>query len=95
MEPTAEQIKDLITKLDAQYPNPYVKGVAYDAVNPYTNQAVKIRRSFSVGDRVPFLHIYTPCTLVIKSPTGEILSRRASSRHYRANLRTFQIEQID
>jgi hypothetical protein len=98
MQPTQDQVKELITKLDAQHPNPWTKGATYPAVNPFTGEEVKIRRSRSVGDRRPFLHIYVKCTQVVnqvvKTPTGEILSRRPSQRHYRANLTTYTIEEV-
>ena len=95
MQPTPEQVKELLIALDRQIPNPYIKGRTYPAVNPFTGEKVKVRRSFQVGSGREFLHIYAPCTLVIKSPTGEILSRQPSQMHFRGNLSTYSLERID
>jgi hypothetical protein len=94
MQPTPEQTKDLIQKLDAQHPNLWIRGAAYPVINPYNGEEVLIRRSRSVGDRRPFLHIYVKCTRVVKTPEGEILSRNPSQIHYRADLTKYTIEEV-
>lgn len=94
MQPTPEQVKELIDSLNRQHPNPYTPGQAYPATNPFTGQEVRIRRSQSVRTGEPFLHIYTPCDIVIRDPQGNELSRHRGSRHYRANLRTHEIREI-
>lgn len=95
MQPTPEQIKNLIQKLDAQHPTPWVQGAAYPVINPYTGEEVLIRRSRSVGDRRPFLHLYLKCTIVVKTPEGKVLSRRPGQRHYRADLTNYTMKEID
>lgn len=93
--PTPEEIKDLIQKLNAQHPNPWVRGVAYPATNPVTGHPCKIRRTTDTKTRTNYLHIYTPITVVLRTPDGQELSRRPGQAHYRANLRTFELVRID
>ena len=94
MTPTPAQIKDLIIKLEAQHPRTWTRGAAYPAINPANGEELLIRRSRSVGDRRPFLHIYQKCTRVVKSPTGEILSRAPSQRHFLANLTNYTMKEV-
>lgn len=94
MEPTHEKLKEYLIQLDAQHPSPWIQGATYDAINPANGKPCKIRRSRSVRDNIPFLHIYTPCTVVLKTPGGEVLEHNPGWRHYRANLRTYTLIEL-
>lgn len=75
----AQEINNLI-------PNPYVKGQYY-TVN-YNGHEFKAARKWGAGKNAGkyYLHILRPCTVVLKTPEGEVLDRRPGQRHYMIEL---------
>lgn len=92
-QPGPERVKNLILALNAQHPNPWTRGAAYPAKNPVNNADVLIRRTTQNG--IHFLHIYVKVDRVIRTPEGVELFREPSQAHYRANLKTFELIEIN
>ena len=73
-------------EIAALIPNPYSPGYYY----PVEYAGRKFHAAKKVGrgnqSRKTYLHILTPCTIVLKSPTGEIIDKHPGQKHYTIKL---------
>ncbi len=73
-------------EIEKLIPHPYSPGYYY----PVEYAGRKFHAAKKVGrgnqSRKTYLHILTPCTIVLKSPTGEIIDKRPGEKHYTIRL---------
>lgn len=73
-------------EINKQVPWPYTPGQYYPV--EYKGRKFEAMRQAGRGrhSRSTYLHILTPCVVVLKTPEGEILSRTPGKRHYAIKL---------
>jgi hypothetical protein len=69
-------------EIDKQVPWPYTPGQYYPV--EYKGRKFEATRKAGRGrqSRSTYLHILKPCVVVLKTPDGEVLSRRPGQKHY-------------
>jgi hypothetical protein len=86
--------KEEVDFLNRQHPSQWVNGNWYPAKSKQGRE-VEIRRSKAVRNGRSYLHIRYPIDVILKDHEGNEVSRRKSFRHFRANIETGAIKEIN